>query len=105
MKAVFVSDRAYLQIARDEVMNSFPVYSEEEKIYYRDKNGIMQVKLEGHEQVGSAFKQFHPQKHESFLFQEGEKHNRLTLTDPEEIAGMRAAIEARDYIREISCEE
>lgn len=100
MKAVFESDRAYLQISKEEVMHSSPVRSEP-YTYYAESG----VKVRGKSEVvgiGFNIQQRYP---ESYLFQEGEKHNRLTLTDPEEIAGMRAAIEARDYIREISCEE
>lgn len=36
-----------------------------------------------------------------YIFQEGEKHNKLTLTDPDEIERMRAFIENRDYIIEL----
>ena len=98
MRAVFEADKPYMQIARDEVLNAYPAYSEPGEYY--SGSGI-KVTVD-RELIGSRTG---ITSKSSFIFSEGEKHNRLTLTDPTEIAGMRACIKAREYIREISCED
>ena len=96
MIAVFQSTIPYLQIRGLSVMGEQPVYSEEATYY--SESGIP----DKHEkaQVGVALEERKGIR-ESFDFFEGEKHNRLTLSDLEEIEAFRHFIKSREYIREI----
>lgn len=100
MRAVFRAKKPYYQIARDEVMRIYPVYSEPGEYY--SESGFRVTVNRGY--IGNSVKVDLSRRGGSFVFSEGEKHNQLILTDPAEIAGMRAFIEAREYIEELSCD-
>ncbi len=101
MKAVFQSDKSCFQIAKSSFVGVIDVFSEEQTLYSESGQKVT-YKLE---KVGKR-STIPPKDDISYIFQEGKNHNQLTLTDPEEIAGMREFIKKGvDYIHEVSSEE
>lgn len=101
MKAVFQSDKSYIQIAKSAFVGLNEIFSEEMTLYSESGQKVTYKR----KQVGKR-STIPPKDDIFYIFQEGENHNQLTLADPEEIAGMREFIkEGVDYIREISFDE
>ncbi len=98
MRAIFQSNKAYLQIMRSAIMTVAPVYCETGEYY--SESGI-RVKVR-REMVGTSIRAVSPGEDCSLIFCEGNKHNQLTLTDPAEIEAMRKFAEDRHDIWEIS---
>ena len=97
MIAIFQCSIPYLQIRGLSVMGERPSFSEADTYYsesgYPDKHERAFVGTYLEDRKGIR---------ESFDFFEGERHNRLTLSDPEEIEAFRSFIKSREYIREIT---
>ena len=93
MSVTFRSKQPYLQVAKCLL---YPVsnFCDEETYYSETGTPVHVIR----ETVGIGF---NSKIEGCYIFQEGEKHNKLTLTDPDEIDRMRAFIESRDYIIEL----
>ena len=88
MSVTFRSKQPYLQVAKCLL---YPVSNFcDEETYYSETGTPVHVIRETNSKIEGCY-----------IFQEGEKHNKLTLTDPDEIERMRAFIESRDYIIEL----
>lgn len=86
MRAIYKSAKAYLQLSKGDVLRSIPVMGQTyEKGKYLDTGKTAGVMVRDTEN----------NRLEVYQFCESVDHNRLTLTDPEEINGMRAYIERR----------
>lgn len=97
MRAVYQSTQAYLQLSKGDVNRNIPVM------------GQTVIKGKYYETGKIVGYTVPDQELDFYLFNEGEKHNQLTLTDPTEIQNMRDYIKRRGstytLIRELLFEE
>lgn len=99
MKAVYESNKPYLQVSYWDVNATVPVYSEER---VTKAGRVIPPKV-----VGTAVDTSNVKcsdRNRMYTFMEGEKHNQITLTDPIEILNMRKFIRCRRQIKEVYCD-
>lgn len=99
MSVTFLSKQPYLQVAKC-LLYPVPEYCDEDT-YYSETGETGEPGEPVHIERQIVGMGFDSEVKGCYIFQEGEKHNKLTLTNPDEIERMRAFIECRDYIIEL----
>ncbi len=95
-KVVFESNMPYRRVMRSAFVGIKPLYGD----VFDKETGVTTHNVV----MGKTGSFVYPYDDKGYTFMEGENHNQLTLTDDEEIAGMRAFIKGTG-IKEVSSEE